>query len=192
MQNPIEQIIQEVKPIKRIGWASWIDQKKLETLRADWRELFDLARYSLRRRFEILEDLGVLERQQIFENITPTVGFEALAKAMTGNIASVDEVGVNYHALGSGTNAPADSDTQLQTETVRAILSSRSYEDNKAYYTAFYGLAEAIGTHHEMGLFINAGPTVNSGVLWDRTLLDITKTGVQSLTLDYEDTFANG
>lgn len=191
MKNNQSATIQEVKPRKVIGWATFIDQLKLESIRADWKELFDLKKISLAERFKILGELGVIQKQLRFDNITPTVGFEALTKAMSGNISTVAEVAVNYHALGSGTNPAADSDTQLQTEVSRALLSSRSYNDEKAYYTAFYGLADAIGTHHEMGLFINGSASANSGVLWDRTLIDITKTGAQSLTIDYEDTFQN-
>jgi hypothetical protein len=187
----VQKEIQEVKPIKRIGWATLIDQKKLEDLRSNWKEIFDLAKFSLQERMKILSDLGVIQKQTVFENLTPTVGFEAIVKALTGNISTVDEVGVNYHALGSGSTPAADADTELETETTRALLSSRSYNNNKAYYTAFYGLAAAIGTHNEMGLFINGSASADSGVLWDRTLLTIVKSGSQSLTIDYEDTFSN-
>lgn len=188
--------VQEKKPRKVIGWVSFLDQIKLESLRSDWKNLFDLTKYTLEERMRILTDLGVVQKRIAFENMTPLVGFEALVKAMTGNIASIDEIGVNVHALGSGTTAAADGDTALETETTRALLASRAYgsgaNKNKAYYTAFYGLADAIGTHEEMGLFINADEgTPDDGVLWDRTLLTITKTGAQSLTIDYEDTFSN-
>lgn len=195
-QNSSQIAVAEKKPRKVIGWVSFIDQLKLEALRPDWKNLFDLKQYTLADRFKILEDLGVVQNRLSFENITPLVGFEALVKAMTGNIATVDEIGVNVHALGSGTTAAADGDTTLETETTRALLASRAYgsgsNKNKAYYTAFYGLAEAIGTHEEMGLFIDADDgTPDDGVLWDRTLLTIVKTGSQSLTIDYEDTFSN-
>ena len=93
------QFIEEVKPIKRIGWATFIDQLKLEALRPDWKDLFDLQKYTLKERFKILGDLGVIQKQECFENITPTVGFAAITKAMSGNIAAVGEVAVNYHAL---------------------------------------------------------------------------------------------
>lgn len=190
MQNePVE--VQEKKPIKRIGWATFMDQAKLERI-PNWRDLFDLKKYTPTRRFGILQGFGIIQRQQIFENITPTVGFAALTKAMTGNAGSLAEITVNVHALGTGETAPASSDVQLETEGARSLLPSTAYDDNKAYYTAFYGLPDAIGDWTEMGLFINADPDVaDDGVLWDRTLLAISKTGDQSLSIDYEDTFTN-
>lgn len=194
--NNSQATIAEVKPRKVIGWATFINQLKLEALRPDWKDLFDLQKISLRDRFKILTELGVVEKQLQFENMTPLVGFEALVKAMTGNIASVDEIAVNVHALGSDNTEASDSDTELGNETTRALLASRAYgtgsNRNKAYYTAFYGLSDAVGTHEEMGLFINADDgTPDDGVLWDRTLLTIVKSGSQSLTIDYEDSFIN-
>jgi len=184
-------IVQEVKPMKRIGWISLINQKKLEKLRLDWRDLFDLNKYTLKQRFDELAKLGVVQRREIFENITPTVGFAALTKALSGNIATVAEVLVNYHSLGTGVAAPASGDTALGTEGARVIVSSKTYSGNKAYYTVFYGLTEGVGTWTEMGLWLNASATPGSGTLWDRSLISISKTNAQSLTIDYEDTLSN-
>jgi hypothetical protein len=188
----MEKFIQEKKGRKVIGWATLIDQKKLESLRSDWRDLFNLKKYTLKERFSVLNTLGVIQKQERFDNITPTVGFEALAKALTGNISTVAEIKVNVHAMGTGTTPAADGDTTLETEGIRKSLASWSYNDNKSYYTAFYGLSEAVGTWTELGLYIDADPLVtDDGVLWDRTLTTITKTSAQSLTIDVEDTFAN-
>lgn len=185
------QEIQEEKYIKRIGWITLYNEAKLKKLK-NWSQYFDLSKYRPQERFEILQKLGVIEGQQIFENITPTVGFQQITKAMSGNISAVSEIKVNYHALGSGTTPPAAGDTQLQTETYRKLLSSWTYSGNKAYYTAFYTAAEVSGTFDEIGLFINGTATANSGNLWDRSLLTIVKSSTQTLTIDYEDTFANG
>lgn len=135
---------------------------------------------------------GLIESEVMFENITPTVGFQTLTKALTGNLPTLEELEVTVHAFGSDGTTPADGDTTLGTETVRKLLSSKSYNGASAFYTAFYDLAEANGTHAEMGLFINAdGGTPDDGTMWDHSLIAITKTDTQSLTIDYEDTFVN-
>lgn len=187
------QITEEQKFIKRIGWITSYNWPLLKSIKG-WQRLFDLSLYSIRDRFEILKQFpGVVESQQIFENLSPTAGFRQVTKAMSGNIAGVEEIMVNVHAMGNGSTAPGSSDTQLESEAVRKHLTSRAYEDNKAFYTIFYTASEAIGTFSEIGLFINGDPDVpDSGSLWDRSLLPITKSGTQTLTIDYEDTFING
>lgn len=187
------QITEEQKFIKRIGWVTSYNWPRLKSIQG-WQKLFDLSLYSIKDRFELLKQFpGVVENQQIFENLSPTSGFRQVTKAMTGNIASLDEITVNVHAMGTGSTSPGSADTQLETEAVRKSLTSRAFEDNKAFYTIFYTASEAIGSFSEIGLFINGDPeVVDSGFLWDRSLLPITKSGTQTLTIDYEDTFING
>ncbi len=182
----------EEKFIKRIGWITKYNWEKLKLI-PNWRDYFDVSKISPQKRFEAFRAIpGLIEGQQIFENLTPTVGFQQLCKAMSGNISTVAEIGVNYHAMGTGTNSPASGDIQLQTESTRKLLASKTYANNKAFYTAFYAATEAVGTFTEIGLFINGSATANSGVLWDRSLLSIIKSNTQTLTIDYEDTFING
>jgi hypothetical protein len=197
MQDPNAKTVQEKKPVKRIGVVSWFDGeigRRLEVAVKNRPELLDTNRFSFADRARILlDEYGIApSRRQVFENITPTVGFAVLTKALSGNLGSVDEIGVNVHALGNGSTPPDASDTTLEGEVARVLLASRSYSGAKAYYTAFYGLAEAVGTHTEMGLFMDADEgTPDDGTLWDRSLTSITKTGIQSLTIDYEDEFSN-
>jgi len=135
---------------------------------------------------------GVVAQELAFENITPAIGFEAITKALSGNISDPEELEVMVFALGTGTTPAADSDTTLETEGFRKLLSSVSYSGASAFYTAFIDLAEAVGSWTEMGLFMNADAgTPDDGTLWDRTLESITKTNSQSLTIDYEDDFQN-
>lgn len=182
----------EQKFIKRIGWITKYNWERLKLI-PNWEDYFDVSKISPQQRFEMFSSIpGLIEGQHIFENLTPTVGFQQLCKALSGNIATIAEIGVNYHAMGTGTNSPASTDTQLQTESTRKLLASKTYSNNKAYYTAFYAAAEAVGTFTEIGLFINGTATANSGVLWDRSLLSIIKSNTQTLTIDYEDIFING
>jgi hypothetical protein len=182
----------EEKFIKRIGWITKYNWEKLKLI-PNWREYFDLSKITPQERFRVFAAIpGLIEGQELFENITPTIGFQQLCIALSGNIATIAEIGVNYHAMGTGNNSPAAGDTQLQTESTRKLLASKTYSGNKAYYTAFYAASEAVGSFTEIGLFINGSATANSGTLWDRSLLAITKSNTQTLTIDYEDTFING
>lgn len=189
--------VREEKKAQRIGVVSWFDGdhgRRLQQLVERCPAIMDVRKLLPKDRMRVLRTrYGIMpSRQQAFENMTPTAGFNRLVKAMTGNIATVAEIQVNVHALGSDATPATLGDTGLGNETARTLLSSTSYTSNKAYYTAFYGLSEAVGTHEEMGLFIDADEGVpDDGTLWDRTLNTIVKTGIQSLTIDYEDSFTN-
>lgn len=135
---------------------------------------------------------GVIAAALPFQNITPTIGFETITKFLTGNGVSPDELEVMVHAFGSDGTDPTLADTELGNETVRKLLSSKSYSGGSAFYTAFYNLAEGNGTHAEMGLFANASDIIpDDGTMWDHSLIAITKTDTQSLTIDFEDSFVN-
>jgi hypothetical protein len=189
-------IKKEKKPRVVIGFArtynheallSWLSSMGISLER--W-----ITGFNLDTRSQILRTApdGIVAEMVPFKNITPTVGFEVITKFLSGNGVSPDEMEVMVHAFGDDNTAPADSDTELGNETVRKLLSSKSYTGAKAYYTAFYGLSEANGTHAEMGLFSNADPMVaDDGTLWDHSLIALTKLDTQSLTIDYEDTFVN-
>lgn len=190
MNAPHEQ--QEKKYRKRIGYLTLLNHEIVSKL-PQYHYLFDLKRITLKGRLAFLASIpGAIEKQIIFENITPIVGFEVLTKLLTGNLGSLVEGEVNVHALGSGVTPPADGDTELETETIRKLIASSTYDENKAFYTVVYETTEANGTHREMGLFINADDGIpDDGTLWDRSEINITKTSAQSLTIDYEDTFVN-
>lgn len=189
-------IQKEKKPKRTIGTIRLYDHSAL--LRFLTEKGMSLGRfieafnYRSRAEFLVAAPPGVIAREIQFENITPTIGFELLTKALSGNISAVEELEVMVHAFGDDGTAPAAGDTTLGNETTRKLLSSKSYSGASAFYTAFYDLAEAVGTHAEMGLFANADDgTPDDGSLWDHSLIAITKTGAQSLTIDYEDIFTN-
>lgn len=196
MNTTIQTIKKEKKPKIVIGIARTYDHERLLSwLSSIGISLEQFAReFNYRTRTALLAGApeGIVAQAVPFKNITPTIGFEAITKALSGNMAAVEELEVVVHAFGDDDTAPADGDTTLGNETSRKLLSSTSYSGASAFYTAFYDLAEAIGTHAEMGLFINTDAgTPDDGVLWDRSLIEITKTGAQSLSIDYEDTFVN-
>ena len=114
------------------------------------------------------------------KNLLVDGGRGVLADFLRGETVS----GVNYFAVGSGTNAPAGDDTRLQTEVGRVSISStRQNPALAAELTAFATTAQLNGAHREVGLFGNgASAAANSGTLFSRALAEINKTNQQSLT----------
>jgi hypothetical protein len=131
---------------------------------------------------------GKIDAVYIAENIIPTCARTMIANNLTST-SPTNAMRINYTSLGTGTNAVDNANTQLQTEVYRKLIASETNDDNIAYATHFYGAAECNGTYYEAGLFCDATATANSGVLFSRVLLNaptgITKSAVQSLTIDY-------
>ena len=119
-----------------------------------------------------------------YENIVPTVGRTMIANNLTA-ASPTNAIRLNKAALGTGTNTPANSDTQLQTETYRNDLASRTNASNIAYVSAFYNATETTGTYREAGIFSDGTGSANTGVLVSRVAINITKTNTQTLTLDW-------
>ncbi len=82
---------------------------------------------------------------------------------------------INYGAIGTGTNTPAVSDTQLQTETDRVLVAfSQNIGNNQAQLQFFFtDSILANGTYNEFGMFIDATATPNSGQIFNRALFTI-------------------
>lgn len=190
----LEKIKQEPKGPKRIAIVSWLNAAILKKL-TDWEKYFDHDLYSPEQRRKFFESVeGLVQKQAVFDNITPTVGFAQIAKGLTGNLASLDDLIVKYHVLGTddGTILPIGlSNVALGDEQNRKLVTSKSQTANKAAYTIVYAEAEANGTWDEMGLVIGGTITPDSGILWDRTLYPFVKTASQAVTFDYEDTLVN-
>lgn len=118
-------------------------------------------------------------------NLCPTVGRAAIANALTDATPAPATTRINYVALGSGTNAPANGDTTLQTETYRNTVASETNASNIAYITGFFSATETSGTYREAGLFIEGTGSANSGTLLSRVAINITKSSSETLTLDW-------
>lgn len=120
-----------------------------------------------------------------YHNILPTVGRAAVANALTDSTPSPATIRVNYVALGSGTNVPANGDTTLQTESYRNAIASQTNASNIGYLTGFFSATETSGTYREAGLFIEGTASANSGTLLSRVAINITKSTSETLTLDW-------
>lgn len=128
---------------------------------------------------------NVIIRRSMAFNLIPTVGRAAIANHLTDPSPSPTSLRINFTALGSGSTAPANGDTTLETETFRKAVASQTNLNNVAFATAFYTASEAVGTHNEAGLFIGATITPDSGTLFSRVAITITKTNTETLTIDY-------
>lgn len=118
-------------------------------------------------------------------NLLPTAGRAAVASHLTAGSPSPSTLRVNYVALGSGSASPANADTTLATEVYRNLTASATNSNNIAYITGFFSATETNGTYAEVGLFIAGTASANTGSLFSRALLSVTKSSVQTLTVDY-------
>lgn len=120
-----------------------------------------------------------------YTNIVVTVGKVAIARRLA-NVAGVANEGIiTYGATGTGTNTPTVADTTLQTEIARKLLSVRSNTNNIAVLRVFYNETESVGTLTEFGLFgEDASATANTGTMFNRLIIAVTKTITQTLTIE--------
>ena len=128
---------------------------------------------------------GRLKFQDLVKNMFVTAGKNSLADGLRGTTESTKGI-ITYCALGTGTTAPALTDTDLQTELVRKLISVRSVSGNVATFQTFFTTSEGNGTLREAGLFgDDATATANSGTLFCRAAINRTKTSSDTLTLSW-------
>lgn len=88
-------------------------------------------------------------------------------------LASVNTFTLNitHGDIGTGTATPANSDTQLQTPTVRAAVTNQIVSGNIVTLQFFF--SDALlpnGTYNEFGTFVDGTGTLSSGKLFNRAL----------------------
>lgn len=121
-------------------------------------------------------------REYAGTNLIATVGRSVIAQRLAGTVTYTGTV--NYGALGTGTTAPANGNTQLVTEVFRKVVASASYTNNTAFIDFFYSKSDTNGTYQEFGTFIDGTATANSGQLFTRTLTGgWVKTSSESMTV---------
>jgi hypothetical protein len=129
---------------------------------------------------------GKITKEEMYHNTVTTVGKNLIAEFLGNQTpTTTTNLSPNYCAVGTGTNAPAIGDTTLQTETSRTVVASKTSSGAVAYVTGFWGATDVSGTLREVGLFIGATATANSGVLLDRTAINVTKSTSETLTIDF-------
>lgn len=125
---------------------------------------------------------GKVKRVYKHKNLVVTVGRKVLAMLLAGDATYSGEI--NYGALGSDNTAAANGDTTLGTEVYRNQTASAAFDDNIAYITFFYTADETDGTYYEFGTFIDGTASADTGQLFNRVVVDWTKTDTETLTVD--------
>jgi hypothetical protein len=115
------------------------------------------------------------------ENVTCTVGRTAIANVVAG-VGTYTGV-ANYCAVGTGTAAASEANTQLGTETFRKLTSTGVNSSNIIIIETFFEPGEATATLEEYGYFINGNGSANSGQLLNRFTQTVTKTATESLNV---------
>lgn len=128
---------------------------------------------------------GRVKRTKKFHNLLPTVGRTAIAQNLANVAPSPSTILVNYGSVGTNSTAANNTDTQLVAEVARNPIASRTNASNIAYITAFFAATEAVATLREAALFINGTATANSGTLFSRVIINVSKSGTETLTLDW-------
>ncbi|HEX5429852.1 MAG TPA: hypothetical protein VFX17_02100 [Patescibacteria group bacterium] len=128
---------------------------------------------------------GRVKHVKNYHNIVPTVARTAIAQHLSNPSPTPASLLVNYGAVGTDSTTAANSDTTLGTEVARNTVVSHTNADNIAYITAFFAATDAVATLREAALFINGTATADSGTLFSRVIINVTKSNTETLTLDW-------
>lgn len=126
-------------------------------------------------------------RKYTYKNLVVTFAKNAIAQRIAGSSSAGE---ITYCAVGTGTTAPAEANTALETEIFRKLISVRSYSGNIATLQTYFTTEEANGTLREAGLFGNAvgktaSGTSGTGQLYCRVAINRTKSSNDTLTLSW-------
>ncbi len=126
-------------------------------------------------------------RKSIYHNLVVNTGKQMLAKRLA---SQANDCNITYCAVGTGITAPDVLDTTLQTEFFRKVVSTYSYTANIATISTFIGASEGNTALKEVGLFGEAAIIdPDSGTLFNRAVIDETKSSSETLTIDVDITF---
>ena len=140
-------------------------------------------------KFEFIDpETGAIQKVVEVENLIPTVCKNAIAEQIAND--NTQELSATYMALGSNNAAPTTGDTTLGTETFRKLIAVDTSSGAVATLTGSFSTGEANGTHKEIGVFGNgaslaATGSADTGILFSRASVDITKTSSSILNVSY-------
>ena len=130
-------------------------------------------------KFTLLDLEGKVVQVKEYKNVVCTALLNMVAARLNAETTYTGII--NYLALGTGTNTPAAADTKLQTEIARTTVYDRSRANNVTTLEFYFAPADAIGNLKEVGAFIDGTASADSGQIFDRAAIDVTKTTLNSL-----------
>lgn len=169
--------------------------KKLARFLGRFLHIKEKVRFGAIWNFEIRDALtGELKRTYTEHNLVPNVFHTAMAAQIAGQ--NTQNIGQNlYIALGSSSETPTVSDTQLNTEVIRKLANTNNSSGPVANIRAFFNQTEAVGIFRVFGLFMNGGSTVasatpNSGILSSKvaTLISVAASETLTVTVSFTST----
>lgn len=119
----------------------------------------------------------------VYANVFTTAGKHSILDRMKS-----DAVGqITYLGLGSGVTAsPMASDTALEIETYRKVITKRTRTGLIFYSSTYIPTNEAVDTHYEIGLYgDDATSSTPSGTLFARAYIEEVKALGVSVTIDH-------
>lgn len=134
---------------------------------------------------------GKIKRVYKYHNLVVNTGLALIAEFIGNSTPSITSMSPNYCAVGTSSTAVALGDTTLGVETARTVVSSKTSSGAVAYITGYFGATDVSGTLREVGLFCNATGTANSGTLFNRVIINVTKSTSETLTIDIDFTISN-
>ena len=139
---------------------------------------------TLQEAVQFAKHAGFCVHENIVDNLVVTAGKVLVADFLVGE----SRTGLNYHAIGTSTTAPAASDTQLGTETARKAFTSIARSSTSVVVSVFYTAAQSTFNIKEGGIFGNgATGAADSGTLFSHfSQSEDNSAGLNDLTFDYE------
>jgi hypothetical protein len=98
-----------------------------------------------------------------------STGINLIAQKLCGD--NTYSLNINKADIGTGTNTPANGDTQLQTAVARGVATPQGSAGGVATLKFFFSDGVlANGTYKEFGTFVDGGVAVNTGQIFNRIL----------------------
>jgi hypothetical protein len=123
------------------------------------------------------------------KNLVTNKGLEFLSSLLIGE---QDKDFTVYLAMGSGKAAPTPIDIKLENETIRKIVSTKQRQGNLVRFRVFFLNTEANGQYEEFGIFVLGSDAKDSGILFNRLTVPISKFSNQVLSVEARISFVAG